>query len=140
MTTPFALDEVLAVGVDPHRESLDVVGIHFPEEIVLDEAFDNTRAGHRALWSGAQALAAEHDLRLILKLAEHHGVAATWEAVAARLRQEPDFDGVVLAIAETPPPTRTVEYNAAVLRLLMQGYDTAAIAVELGLTSCVHSV
>jgi transposase len=68
MTTPFALDEVLAVGVDPHRESLDVVGIHFPEEIVLDEAFDNTRAGHRTLWSSAQALAAEHGLRLVFGL------------------------------------------------------------------------
>ena len=49
MRTPFALDTVLAVGVDPHRESLDVVAIHFPEEIVLDEAFDNTRAGHLGL-------------------------------------------------------------------------------------------
>ena len=68
MSTPFALDTVLAVGVDPHRESLDVVAIHFPEEIVLDEAFDNTRAGHRALWSKAQALAAEQNLNLIFGL------------------------------------------------------------------------
>ena len=41
---------------------------------------------------------------------------------------------MVLAVSETPPPTRTVEYNTAVMRLLMQGYDTAAIAVELGRT------
>jgi transposase len=68
MSTPFALDNVLAVGVDPHRESLDVVGIHFPEEVVLDDAFDNTRAGHHALWSSAQALAAKHDLRLVFGL------------------------------------------------------------------------
>jgi transposase len=68
MSKPFTLDEVLAVGVDPHRESLDVVAIQFPEEIVLDEAFDNTRAGHRALWSSAQALAAKHDLRLVFGL------------------------------------------------------------------------
>jgi transposase len=68
MSTPFALDEVLAVGVDPHRESLDVVAIHFPEKIVLDEAFDNTRVGHCALWSSAQALAAEHGLRLVFGL------------------------------------------------------------------------
>jgi transposase len=68
MSSRFALDEVLAVGVDPHRESLDVVGIHFPEEIVLDKAFDNTRAGHHALWSSAQALAAEHDLCLVFGL------------------------------------------------------------------------
>jgi hypothetical protein len=72
--------------------------------------------------------------RLILKLAEYYRVSPAWETVAAKLRQELDFDGVVLAISETPPPTRTVEYNAAVLRLLMQGYDTAAIAVELGRT------
>jgi hypothetical protein len=49
MRTPFALDTVLAVGVDPHRESLDVVAIHFSEEIVMDEAFANTRAGHLGL-------------------------------------------------------------------------------------------
>ena len=96
-------------------------------------------AGH-SLQETAEALGKTYNatkalrLRLIVKLAEHYGVSATWEAVAAKLRQEPDFDGVVLAISETPPPTRTVEYNAAVLRLLMQGYDTAAIAVELGRT------
>jgi len=94
-------------------------------------------AGH-SLRETAEALGKTYNatkalrLRLILKLAEHYGVPATWKAVAAKLRQGPDFDGVVLAISETPPPTRTVEYNAAVLRLLMQGYDTAAIAVELG--------
>lgn len=68
MSTPFALDNVLAVGVDPHRESLDVVAIHFPEEIVLDEAFDNTRAGHGALWSKARALADEQNLSLVFGL------------------------------------------------------------------------
>jgi len=68
MRTPFSLDTVLAVGVDPHRESLDVVAIHFPEEIVLDEAFDNTRAGHRALWTKAQALAHDQSLSLIFGL------------------------------------------------------------------------
>jgi transposase len=68
MSIPFALDTVLAVGVDPHRESLDVVAIHFPEEIVLDEAFDNTRAGHRALWTKAQALADDQSLSLIFGL------------------------------------------------------------------------
>ena len=68
MSHPFTLDEVLAVGVDPHRESLDAVAIHFPEEIVLDEAFDNTRVGHHALWSKAQALADERNLSLIFGL------------------------------------------------------------------------
>jgi transposase len=64
----FALDDVLALGVDPHRESLNVIGIRFPEEIVLDESFDNTRVGHHALWSKAQALAAEHELSLVFGL------------------------------------------------------------------------
>jgi transposase len=61
-----ALDKVLAVGVDPHRESLDVVGIRFPEEVLWDEGFDNCRAGHHALWAQARALAAEHDLSLVI--------------------------------------------------------------------------
>ena len=61
-----ALDEVLAVGVDPHRESLDVVGIRFPEEVLWEEGFDNCRAGHQALWAQARALAAEHDLSLVI--------------------------------------------------------------------------
>lgn len=68
MSDRFALDGVLAVGVDPHRESLDVIGIRFPEEIVLDETFDNAQAGHHALWSKAQALAAEHELSLVFGL------------------------------------------------------------------------
>jgi transposase len=68
MSIPFALDTVLAVGVDPHRESLDVIAIHFPEEIVLDQAFDNTLSGHRDLWFRAQALAQERNLRLIFGL------------------------------------------------------------------------
>lgn len=64
----FAMDKVLALGVDPHRESLDVIAIRFPEEIVLDETFDNCRAGHHALWSQANALAAELDLALVIGL------------------------------------------------------------------------
>jgi transposase len=56
------------VGVDPHRDSLDVIGIRFPEEVVLDEAFDNTRVGHEALWSKAQRLAAQHGLNLVFGL------------------------------------------------------------------------
>jgi len=42
-------ESVLVVGVDPHRETLDVIGIRFPEEVVLDETMDNTRAGHEVL-------------------------------------------------------------------------------------------
>jgi DNA-binding CsgD family transcriptional regulator len=94
-------------------------------------------AGH-SLQETARALAKTYNatkalrLRLIAKLAEWYGVPSTWEAVAPCLAQDPDLDGTVLAISEIPPPTATVDYNVAVLRLLMQGYDTAAIAVELG--------
>jgi len=68
MDNRFALDAVLAVGVDPHRESLDAVAIRFPEEIMLDSTFDNDRAGHHALWTQANALAAAHDLVLVIGL------------------------------------------------------------------------
>jgi transposase len=68
MSDRLVLQRVLVVGVDPHRESLDVIGIRFPEEVVLDETFDNTRAGHETLWSKAQELAAEHDLSLVFGL------------------------------------------------------------------------
>lgn len=68
MNDPFALDNLLTLGVDPHRESLDVVGIRFPEEIVLDETFDNTPVGHRALLSKARELVAGHDLTLVFGL------------------------------------------------------------------------
>jgi len=61
-------ESVLVVGVDPHRETLDVIGIRFPEEVVLDETMDNTRAGHEVLWSKAQALAAERGLSLVFGL------------------------------------------------------------------------
>ncbi len=69
--------------------------------------------------------------RLIGKLAEHYDVAPTWPAVFARLRQEKDLDGVLLAATSQPPGTHTVTYNARILRLLMQGYDSAGVAVEL---------
>jgi transposase len=68
MSDRLILERVLVVGVDPHRESLDVIGICFPEEVVLDETFDNTRAGHETLWSKARGLAAEHDLSLVFGL------------------------------------------------------------------------
>ena len=68
MDDRFALDNVLALGVDPHRESLDAIAIRFPEEIMLDEGFDNCRAGHDALWLQANALAAKHNLVLVVGL------------------------------------------------------------------------
>jgi len=70
--------------------------------------------------------------RLVSKLAQHYGIAPTWQAVAARIRQDGDWEEALLAIAGKPPGARTVAYNVQVLRLLMQGYDMAAIAVALG--------
>jgi AraC-like DNA-binding protein len=70
--------------------------------------------------------------RLVSKLAQHYGVAATWHAVSARMRQEGDWEEALLAIAGKPPGVRTVAHNVQILRLLMRGYDMAAIAVELG--------
>jgi len=70
--------------------------------------------------------------RLVAKLAQHYGVAATWQAVSARLKQDRDWDKALQAIAGKPPGARTVAYNAEILRLLVRGYDMAAIAVELG--------
>jgi DNA-binding CsgD family transcriptional regulator len=96
-------------------------------------------AGH-SLRETAQALGKTYDAtkalrrRLIVRLAQHYGVAPTWEMVAEKLAQEKELESLVLSIAQTPPPAATVEYNGAVLRLLMKGYDTAAIATELGRT------
>jgi transposase len=68
MSDRFVPQRALVVGVDPHRENLDVIGICFPEEVVLDETFDNTRAGHERLWSHARGLAEEQGLSLVFGL------------------------------------------------------------------------
>lgn len=68
MSDRFRLENVLAVGIDPHRESLDLIAIRFPEEIVLDKTFGNTRADHRALLSEARELAKEEGLTLVFGL------------------------------------------------------------------------
>jgi transposase len=68
MSDTFRLQNVLAVGVDPHRESLDLIGIRFPEEILLDKTFENTRADHRALLSEARELARQEGLTLVFGL------------------------------------------------------------------------
>jgi len=68
MKDTFGFETALVVGVDPHRESLDAVGVRFPEVIVLDEVFDNTQAGHQSLWSKAQDLAEELGLTLVFGL------------------------------------------------------------------------
>jgi AraC-like DNA-binding protein len=70
--------------------------------------------------------------RLVAKLAQHYGVAANWQAVSARLKRDRNWDRALKAIAGKPPGACTVAYNAEILRLLMRGYDMAAIAVELG--------
>lgn len=66
----FSLDNTLSMGVDPHRETLEVVGIRFPEEILLNGTFDNTPAGHRELLAKAKELASKHDLKLVFGLEE----------------------------------------------------------------------
>lgn len=93
-------------------------------------------AGH-SLRESAEALGKTYNAtkallrRLTMKLSAHYDVPATWTAVATKLAQEKDFDSTVQAVSGSPPPERTVDYNVAVLCLLLRGYDTAAIAVEL---------
>jgi DNA-binding CsgD family transcriptional regulator len=74
--------------------------------------------------------------RLVSKLARHYDVAANWRAVSGCMRRDGDWDEALLAIAGKPPGACTVAYNVRVLRLLMRGYDVAAIAVELGKSEC----
>ena len=90
MTDSFPLQKVLVVGVDPHRESLDAVGVRFPEEIVLDDVFDNTQAGHHSLWSKAHRLAEELDLTLVFGLedASNYGRSLSRYLVQAGSRVE----------------------------------------------------
>jgi len=69
--------------------------------------------------------------RLTLKLAERYGVSPTWEQVASRLAEDDDLEGTLQALSHTLPPAHTVAHHTAILRLLLRGYDTAAIATEL---------
>ena len=66
MSTQFVPERVLSVGIDPHRDTLEVVAIKFPEVILIDEEFENTAAGHRTLLERVQQAASSHNLRLIL--------------------------------------------------------------------------
>ncbi|MFQ5988185.1 MAG: IS110 family transposase [Dehalococcoidia bacterium] len=66
----FSLENVLSIGVDPHREALEVVGIRFPEEIILDETFEDTPSGHRELLAKAKQLASKHSLSPVFGLEE----------------------------------------------------------------------
>ncbi|MGD2105921.1 MAG: IS110 family transposase [Anaerolineae bacterium] len=64
MITQFVPENALSVGIDPHRDTLEVVAIRFPEAILIDEEFENTASGHRALLERAREVASKHDLRL----------------------------------------------------------------------------
>jgi transposase len=64
MITQFVPENALSVGIDPHRDTLEVVGIRFPEVILMDEEFENTASGHQALLERAREVASKHDLRL----------------------------------------------------------------------------
>jgi transposase len=54
------------VGIDPHRDTLEVVAIRFPEVMLIDEEFENTAAGQRALLQRAREVASVHNLRLTI--------------------------------------------------------------------------
>jgi transposase len=64
MSTQFVPENALSVGIDPHRDTLEVVAIRFPEVILMDEEFENTPGGHRALLERAQEVALELHLSL----------------------------------------------------------------------------
>jgi len=66
MSTQFVPERALSVGIDPHRDTLEVVAIKFPEVMLVDEEFENTAAGQRALLERVQQAASAHSLRLIL--------------------------------------------------------------------------
>ncbi len=64
MSSQFVPEDALSVGVDPHRDTLEVVAIGFPEDILVDREFENTPAGQRALLRRAREVASAHNLRL----------------------------------------------------------------------------
>jgi transposase len=66
MNTQFVPENALSVGIDPHRDTLEVVGIRFPEVMLIDEEFENTPAGQRALLQQAREVASAHNLRLTI--------------------------------------------------------------------------
>ncbi|MBN1140107.1 MAG: hypothetical protein JXM73_26290 [Anaerolineae bacterium] len=144
--------ERLVVADEEDEESSGWLGDDELEDLVTylftspptKEAMDNYRrilrhqlAGH-SLEQTAQMLGWHREAvrgqfrRLVAKLAQYYGVVGTWQAVSTKLKQDRNWDEALLAIAGKPPGARTVAYNAEILRLLMRGYDMAAIAVELG--------
>jgi transposase len=64
MSTQFVPENALSVGIDPHRDTLEVVAVRYPEVILIAEEFENTPSGHRALLQRARGVASEEHLRL----------------------------------------------------------------------------
>ena len=64
MNTQFVPENALSVGIDPHRDTLEVVAIRFPEVMLIDDVFENTPAGQRALLQRAREVASAQNLRL----------------------------------------------------------------------------
>ena len=62
MDTQASLEKTLSVGIDPHRDTLEVVAIRFPEVIVIEEEYENTPAGQTALLQRVREAASAHDL------------------------------------------------------------------------------
>jgi transposase len=65
MSTQFVPERALSVGIDPHRDTLEVVAIRFPEVMLIEKEFENTAAGQRALLQRAREVASAHNLQLI---------------------------------------------------------------------------
>ena len=68
MNTQDALQKTLSVGIDPHRDTLEVVAIKFPEVILIEEEYENTPAGQTALLHHVREAASAHGLRLTIGL------------------------------------------------------------------------
>lgn len=66
MSTQFVPEDALSVGIDPHRDTLEVVAIKFPEVMLIDKEFENTPAGQRALLQRVREVASPHNLRLTI--------------------------------------------------------------------------
>jgi transposase len=65
MSTQFVPERALSVGIDPHRDTLEVVAIRFPEVMLIEEEFENTPAGQGTLLQHAREVATAHNLQLI---------------------------------------------------------------------------
>ena len=63
MSSHFVPETTLSVGIDPHRNKLEVVAIRFPELILFDEEFDNTAAGHRTVLRRVRETASARNLQ-----------------------------------------------------------------------------